>query len=53
MAWCAGVGTFFKVRTIGNFTADEARAFFNTRLKDAISNDDWLRVFEVSPGCVA
>ena len=41
------------IEVIGDFTADEAQAFFSMRSKGAVSNNDWLRVFEVSSECVA
>ena len=41
------------IEAIGDFTAEEARGFYNMLIEDAVSNDDWLRVFEVSPECVA
>ena len=45
----AGVGqTFYKVKVIGDFPADQARQFFDTLVKGKVSEKDWELVYEVS-----
>ncbi|KAK9829427.1 hypothetical protein WJX72_005786 [[Myrmecia] bisecta] len=46
-----GIGkTFYNVQVIGDFPVKEARKFYNTRVPNPVSEEDWKQVYEVCGG---